>query len=149
MIDIKSKREIEIMREACIITAIAHEAVGKAIRPGMSTLDLNIIAEKVIISNGAIPSFKGYPSGDKKVVDFPAAACISINDEVIHGIPSRNRIIQNGDVVSVDLGAYKNGFHGDMARTYIIGNVETETKKLVEITKQAFFEGIKFAKVRI
>ena len=146
MVDIKSKREIELMREACRITAMAHAAVAKAIKHGMSTLDINKIAEDVILSNGAIPSFKGYPSGYKDVPDFPMAACISVNDEVIHGIPDKNRIIKNGDIVSIDLGAYKNGFHGDMARTIIIGNVDDETKRLVEVTKQAFFEGIKFAK---
>ena len=149
MVDIKSKREIELMREACKITAMAHEAVAKAIKPGMSTLDIDRIAEELIISKGAIPSFKGYPSGEEGVPDFPATACISINDEIIHGIPSKNRIIKNGDIVSVDLGAYKNGFHGDMARTIMIGNVDNETKRLVEVTRQAFFEGLKFAKVRL
>ena len=150
MVDIKSKREIELMREACKITAMAHAAVAKAIKPGMSTLDINKIAEDVILASGAIPSFKGYPSGYKDVPDFPETACISVNDEVIHGIPSKNRIIKNGDIVSVDLGAYKNGFHGDMARTIIVGDgaldIPSETRRLVEITRQAFFEGIKFAK---
>jgi len=153
MVDIKSKREIELMREACRITAMAHEVVAKAIRPGMSTADLDKIAEEVILSNGATPSFKGYPSSERGVPDFPATACISINDEVIHGIPSRNRIIKNGDIVSVDLGAYKNGFNGDMARTIIVEGVGAsfhacppETSRLVEVTRQAFFEGIKFAK---
>lgn len=146
MIDIKSKKEIELMREACVITAMAHEAVAKAIRPGISTWELDKIAYELIISNKAIPSFKGYPSAYKDVEDFPATACISINDEVIHGIPNKSRIIKNGDIVSIDLGAHKNGFHGDMARTIIIGDVDNETKKLVEVTKQSFFEGIKFAK---
>lgn len=145
MIDIKSKREMELMREACKITAMAHYAVAEAIKPGMTTKELDKIAESVILKNGAIPSFKNYPSGYKDVPNFPATACISINDEVIHGIPSET-IIKNGDIVSVDLGAYKNGFHGDMARTIIVGEVAEETKRLVEVTKQAFYEGIKFAK---
>ena len=96
--------------------------------------------------NGAIPAEKGYPSGIKGVPDFPASICASINDEVIHGIPSKNVILKEGDLVSIDLVAYKDGFNGDMARTYIVGNTSNENKRLVEITKQAFFEGIKFAK---
>lgn len=120
MIDIKSKREMELMREACKITAMAHDAVKKAIKPGITTKELDEIAEKVILDNGATPSFKNYPSGYKDVSNFPATACISINDEVIHGIPSNKTIIKEGDIVSIDLGAYKNGFHGDMARTIII-----------------------------
>lgn len=146
MVYIKSKREIELMRESCKITAMAHEEVRKAVRPGINTLELDKIAEKVIKENGAIPSFKGYPSMHKHIQDFPGTICISINDEVIHGIPSRSRIIEDGDIVSIDCGAYKNGFHGDMARTIIVGEVDNETKKLVEVTKASFFEGIKFAK---
>jgi len=103
MIDIKSKREIEIMREACKITAMAHEAVRMAIKPGISTIELDKIAEDVILSNGAVPSFKNYPSPYKEIKKFPSSACISINDEVIHGIPSKNRIIKEGDLVSIDL----------------------------------------------
>ena len=147
MVDIKSGREIELIKESCKITAMAHKAVADAIRPGISTLELDRIAEEVIRANGAIPSFKNYPSRLKGVQNFPATACISINDEVIHGIPSRNRIIQDGDVVSIDLGAYKNGFHGDMARTIVVGKADDKKRRLVEVTKQAFFEGMKFAKV--
>lgn len=146
MVDIKSKREIDAMKEACRITNLAHIAVANAIKPGITTLELDKIAEDVIIKNGAVPSFKNYPSGYKDVPNFPATACISVNDEVIHGIPSSKTIIKEGDIVSVDLGAYKNGFHGDEARTIIIGEVDKKTKQLVEVTKQAFFEGIKFAK---
>ena len=148
MIEIKSKREIELMKEACKITAMAHKAVEKAIRPGMTTMELDKIAEKEIIDNGAIPSFKNYPSGIKGIENFPATACISINNEIIHGIPSDKVYIKDGDIVSVDLGAYKNGFHGDMARTYLGGKVSEKGKRLVEVTKKSFFEGIKFAKVR-
>ena len=103
MINIKSKKEIELMSESCRITAMAHEAIKEIIRPGISTLELDKIAEKVIISNGATPSFKNYPSYQKGVGNFPGTACISINDEVIHGIPSKNIIVKNGDVVSIDI----------------------------------------------
>ena len=146
MIEIKSKREIELMREACKIAALTHKAIEEAIRPGISTLELDKIAEDTMRKNGAIPAEKGYPSGIKGVPDFPASICASINDEVIHGIPSKNVILKEGDLVSIDLVAYKDGFNGDMARTYIVGNTSNENKRLVEITKQAFFEGIKFAK---
>ena len=103
MIEIKSNREIELMKESCRITAMAHEAVKKAIRPGITTLELDKIAEEVILSNGGVASFKNYPSPYKGVQNFPATACISINDEIIHGIPSKSRIIKEGDIVSVDL----------------------------------------------
>ena len=105
-----------------------------------------MIAENVIRKNGAIPAEKGYPSGIKGVKDFPASICASINDEVIHGIPSKNVILKNGDIISMDLVAYKDGFNGDMARTYIVGSTSKENERLIEITKQSFFEGIKFAK---
>ena len=95
---------------------------------------------------GAIPAEKGYPSGVKEVMDFPGSICASVNDVVIHGIPSKREILKDGDIISVDLVAYKDGFNGDCARTYYVGNVSKEAKRLVEITKQAFFEGIKFAK---
>lgn len=147
MIYIKSKKEIELMKEACKITAMAYEAIAKLIKPGITTEKLDEIAQKVILKAGAIPSFKNYPSGYKNIPNFPTTTCISINDEIIHGIPSKKRSIKEGDIVSVDLGAYKNGFHGDMARTIIVGNVDKNVQKLVKITKQAFYEGLKFAKV--
>ena len=146
MITIKSPREIELMKEACKVAFLAHKAIEEAIKPGMTTYELDKIAEDTIRKNGGIPAEKGYPSGVEGVPDFPASTCISINDEVIHGIPSKTRIIQDGDIVSVDLVALKNGYNGDMARTYLVGNVSKEAKRLVEVTKQAFFEGIKFAK---
>ena len=147
MVDIKSKREIEIMKEACIIAARTQKEIEKAIRVGISTWELDQIAEKYIRSCGAIPAEKGYPSGIKGIPDFPASTCISVNDEVIHGIPSKNVILKEGDLVSVDLVVFKNGFNGDCARTYIVGKTSKENEKLVSVTKQAFFEGIKFAKV--
>ena len=147
MITIKSKREIELMKEACKITALALKEIEKNIAPGITTMKLDQIAEEVIRSHGAIPSFKNFPSGFDGVPNFPATACISVNDEVIHGIPSKDTYIREGDIVSVDMGAYKNGFHGDAARTFIIGEVSKEIEELVKVTKQAFFEGIKYAKL--
>ncbi len=146
MIEIKSKREIELMKEACKLAALTHKAVEQAIKPGISTLELDRIAEKTILDNGGIPAQKGYPGPDKYTPDFPATICASINDEVIHGIPSKNVILKEGDIVSIDLVAYKDGFNGDAARTYIVGKTTKENERLVKITREAFFEGIKFAK---
>ena len=146
MVSIKSEREIEFMKEASRITAETHNMLEKAIRPGISTLELDKMAEEFIKSQGGIPAQKGYPSGVRGVPAFPSTLCISINDEIIHGIPSKNKIIRDGDVVSIDLVVLKNGFHGDAARTHLVGNVSDEARKLVEVTRQAFFEGIKFAK---
>lgn len=145
MVTIKSQKEIEKMKEACKLTALVYDEIEKYIKPGISTMDLDNFAEKIIRSNGGIPAQKGYPSGEKGVPAFPGTLCISINDEIIHGIPSKKTIIKDGDVVSVDLVVYKNGFHGDAARTYIVGKSSPEKQKLVDITKQAFFEGIKYA----
>ena len=146
MVTIKSKQEIEKMREACKIAALAQKAVEEAIKPGISTWELDKIAEKTIRDNGAIPAEKGYPSGEKGVPDFPGSICASVNDEVIHGIPSKRAILREGDIVSVDLVACKNGFNGDCARTYVVGKTDKETLRLIDITKKAFFEGIKYAK---
>lgn len=146
MVDIKSKREIELMKEACHITALAHKAIENAIKPGITTLELDKIAERTIRENGGIPAQLGYPSGQKGVPAFPASICASINDEVIHGIPSSRVKLKDGDIVSIDMVSYKNGFNGDAARTYTVGNVSPNAKKIIEITKQAFFEGIKYAK---
>ena len=129
------------MRELCI-----HNEIEKSIKPGMTTAELDQIVEKTMKKYGAISAEKGYNPGIKGVPPYPASACISINDEVIHGIPSSKRIIQDGDIVSIDLVSLKNGFHGDAARTYLVGNVSKDAKRLVEVTKQAFFEGIKYAK---
>ena len=145
MVSIKNQKEIEKMREACRVANLAQKAVAAAIRPGISTYELDKIAERTMRANGAIPAEKGYPSGEKGIPDFPCSICASINDEVIHGIPSKKVILKDGDIISIDLVAYKDGFNGDCARTYLVGNVSKEAKRLVEITKQAFFEGIKFA----
>ena len=146
MITIKSEKEIELMREACRIANLAQKAIEAEIKPGVTTLYLDKIAEKTMRDNGAIPAEKGYPSGIKGVMDFPGSICASVNDEVIHGIPSSRTILKDGDIISVDLVAYKNGFNGDCCRTYLVGNVSEEKRRLVEITKQAFFEGMKYAK---
>ena len=146
MVSIKSDREIELMKEACKITAETHEMLGKIIKPGMSTYELDKIAEDFIKLKGGIPAQKGYPSGVKGVPNFPSTLCISINDVVIHGIPDKKTIIQDGDIVSIDLVVLKNGFHGDAARTHLVGNVSDEARKLVEVTEKAFWEGIKYAK---
>ena len=146
MVTIKSKKEIELMREACKVVALTHQAIEEAIKPGITTAELDEIVEKTMKKYGAISAEKGYNPGIKGVPPYPASACISVNDEVIHGIPSKKRIIKEGDIVSVDLVALKNGFHGDAARTYLVGNVSKDAKRLVEVTKQAFFEGLKYAK---
>ena len=146
MVYIKSKNEIEKMREACRVANLAQKAIERAIKPGVSTWELDQIAETTMKENGAIPAEKGYPSGMKGVPDFPASICASVNDNIIHGIPSKRTILKEGDIISVDLVAYKDGFNGDCCRTYCVGNVSEEAKRLVEVTKQAFFEGIKYAK---
>ena len=146
MITIKSNKEIELMKEAGRVVALTHKAIEEAIRPGISTYDLDMIAEETMKKYGAVSAEKGYPSGVKGVPDFPANTCISVNDVVIHGIPSKKQILKEGDIVSVDMVALKNGYNGDMARTYIVGKGTKEAERLVAVTKQAFYEGLKFAK---
>ena len=145
MVTIKSEKEIKLMKEACRVTSLVYKEIEKIIKPGMTTMELDKFAEKIIKENGGIPAQKGYPSGMRGVPPFPATLCISINDEVIHGIPSHKKVIQDGDVVSIDLVVYKDGYNRDAARTFIVGNGSDEAKKLVDITKKAFFEGIKYA----
>ena len=140
MISIKNSKEIECMREACKVVALVYEELENKIKPGMSTFELDQIAEKKMRSLGAIPAEKGYDIGIRGVPPFPASICVSINDEVIHGIPSKKRIIQEGDVVSIDTVALKNGFNGDAARTFIVGKGTKEAQRLVEVTKQAFLK---------
>ena len=146
MVTIKSKKEIELMKEACKVVALTYQELEKRIKPGMTTWELDQIAEKTMRSLGAIPAEKGYNIGIKGVPPYPATLCVSINDEVIHGIPSKNKVIREGDLVSIDTVALKNGFNGDAARTFIVGKASKEAERLVQVTKQAFFEGIKFAK---
>ena len=146
MVTIKSKKEIELMKQACKVVAILYNELEKEIKPGVSTWEIDKKAEAIIKSLGAIPAEKGYDVGIKGVPPYPASICISINDEVIHGVPSKNKFIKEGDIVSIDTVALKNGFNGDAARTFMVGNVSKEAKRLVDVTKQAFFEGIKYAK---
>ncbi len=138
MIVIKSKQQIELMREAGKIVAETHQILKEAVRPGISTLELDKIAEDNIRKYNAIPSFKGYGG-------FPGSICASVNDEVVHGIPS-SRILKEGDIVSLDIGAYYKGYHSDSAKTHGVGVISEEDRKLIEVTKQSFYEGIKFAK---
>lgn len=146
MVTIKSKKEIELMKEACKVVALVYQELEQKIKPGMSTWELDQIAENKMRSLGAIPAEKGYDIGIRGVPPFPASICVSINDEVIHGIPSKQRILKDGDVVSIDTVALKNGYNGDAARTFIVGKASKNAQRLVEVTKQAFFEGIKYAK---
>lgn len=138
-VTIKSPREIELMRKAGEILAKTHDELANALHPGMSTLDVDQLGEKIIRSFGCIPSFKNYNG-------YPASICVSVNDEVVHGIPSRQRILKEGDIVSLDAGVIYKGYHSDAARTYGIGTISPEAQKLIDVTKQSFFEGIKFAK---
>ena len=140
MVTIKSKKEIELMKEACKVVAILYEELEKIIKPGMTTWQIDEIAEQIIRQNGAIPAEKGYNVGIKGIPDYPAATCISVNDEVIHGIPSKKKIIKEGDIVSIDTVALKNGFHGDAARTFTVGKISKEAQNLIDITKQAFLK---------
>ena len=146
MVTIKSKKEIELMKDVCKVVAKLYNELEEKIKPGMSTWEIDKMAEKIMRDLGAIPAQIGYDPGIKGVPKYPAATCISVNDEIIHGIPSKKTIIKEGDIVSIDTVALKNGFNGDAARTFIVGNAQKEAKRLVEVTKQAFFEGIKYAK---
>ena len=138
-VTIKSPREIELMRKAGEILAMVHEELAAALHPGMSTMDIDRLGEKLIRSHGCIPSFKNYNG-------YPGSICVSVNDEVVHGIPSRHRILKEGDIVSLDAGVIYKGYHSDAARTWGVGAVSPEAQKLMDVTKQAFFEGIRFAK---
>lgn len=138
-VTIKSSKEIELMREAGKILAKTHDELEKILKPGMSTWDIDHIGEEIIRSYGCLPSFKNYNG-------YPASICVSVNDEVVHGIPNKQRVIQEGDIVSLDAGVIYKGYHSDAARTHGVGKISREAEKLIEVTKQSFFEGIKFAK---
>lgn len=138
-VSIKSEREIELMREAGRILARVHEELGKMIKPGISTLDIDRAGERMIRGYGCTPSFKNYNG-------YPASICVSVNDEVVHGIPNRHRILHEGDIVSLDAGVIYNGYHSDAARTHAVGRIRPEAEKLIQVTKDCFFEGIKYAR---
>ena len=138
MITLKSSHEIQLMRRAGEITAAARALAGAMVAPGVSTREIDRAVHRFIKSQGAAPSFLGYNG-------FPASVCISVNDEVIHGIPG-SRVLREGDIVSVDVGAFKGGYHGDCAATYPCGKISDEARRLIEVTRQSFFEGLRYAR---
>ena len=137
MITIKNERELESMRRACKITAAARALAGEMVRPGVSTKAIDQAVHDYIVGQGAKPSFLNYNG-------FPASSCISVNSTVVHGIPG-GYVLKEGDIVTVDVGAFYEGFHGDCAATFPCGAISTEAQKLIDVTKQSFFEGMKFA----
>ncbi len=138
-VTIKTAQEIELMREAGKILALTHQELERAVKPGVSTWELDHMAEEFIRSYGAMPSFLNYNG-------FPASICVSVNEEVVHGIPSKSRILQEGDIVSIDAGVYIHGYHSDAARTHAVGDISPSARQLIEVTRQSFFEGLKYAK---
>ncbi len=138
MIVLKTSRELSLMKEACVISAGALKAAGEAVAPGVSTADINRVAHEYIVKHGAVPTFLGYNG-------YPAASCISINDEVIHGIPNKKRIVKAGDIVSIDVGATFNGYVGDNAATFAAGEISPEAQRLCDTTRESLYEGIKAA----
>lgn len=138
-VTIKSAHEIELMREAGRLLEIVHKELAAAIRPGISTYELDRIGERKIRSFGCIPNFLNYNG-------YPASFCISVNDEVVHGIPYKEKILHEGDIVSIDAGLIYKGMHSDAARTYGVGKISPEAQKLIDVTKECFFKGIEFAK---
>ena len=137
MIAVKNERELSLMRQACKITAAARALAGEMVRPGVTTAQIDKAVREFIVSQGAKPSFLNYNG-------FPASACISVNDTVIHGIPG-GYVLKEGDIVSVDVGAFFRGYHGDCAATFPCGAISTEAQRLIDVTKQSFYEGIRFA----
>ena len=139
MILVKSSTEIEYMRESGRIVAEVHAILKDKIKPGITTKELDEIAERIILEHGAQPAFKGYGG-------FPATICASVNEEVVHGIPG-DRVLREGDIISIDVGALKNGYYGDSAKTYPVGEISTKAEKLIRVTRESFYEGLKFCKV--
>lgn len=139
MITIKTEEEIALMRESCRRLAILHKELEEYLKPGLSTKDIDSYGEALIEKLGGVPNFKNYQG-------YPAAICVSVNDEVVHGVPRADRIINDGDIVSLDCGLIYKGFHSDAARTHAVGDVSPKVKALIEATKQSFFDGIKMAK---
>jgi len=142
VIILKTKHEIALMREAGRIVAEVFDLLRERLRPGVTTGELDRIAEELIRKRGAIPSFKGYPGRDRRARPFPGAICTSINEEVVHGIPSYRRRLREGDIISIDVGAIYKGYHGDAAWTFAIGEVSEEARRLLEVTKGALYAGI-------
>lgn len=138
-VSIKSPREIELMTEAGRILAIVHDELGKALCPGITTLDIDRLGEEIIRSYDCVPSFLDYNG-------YPASICVSVNDEVVHGIPNGRRVLKDGDIVGLDAGVIYKGYHSDAARTHGIGEISREAEELIRVTRECFFEGIKYAK---
>ncbi len=138
-VTIKSNREIELMRESCRLLANIFEELGNSVKPGISTLSIDRLGEKLIRSCGCVPNFLHYEG-------YPASICVSVNDEVVHGIPRANRILHEGDIVSLDAGLIYKGYHSDMARTFGVGKISDDARKLIEETRNSFFEGVSKAK---
>ncbi|HHE33137.1 MAG TPA: type I methionyl aminopeptidase [Chlorobaculum parvum] len=146
MITIKSEREIKLMREAGDIVGRVLDMLEQEIAPGMTTKRLDELAEQFIRDHQAVPSFLNYaPKGEPNVTPYPATLCVSINEEVVHGVPSQKRVIREGEIVSVDCGAYKSGYHGDSARTFVIGQIDSEVQQLVDVTRECLYRGIEQA----
>lgn len=138
-VTIKTAREIELMREAGRLLEKVHDELADFVKPGISTLDIDRFGEKLIRSLGCTPNFLNYNG-------YPASICVSVNDEVVHGIPKKNRTLQEGDIVSLDAGLIYKGYHSDAARTHAVGNISPEAQQLIDVTRESFFEGIKYAK---
>ena len=138
-VTIKSARQIELMREAGRLLAEVHDELAAFVKPGISTKDIDKLGEKLIRDRGCIPNFLNYNG-------YPASICVSVNDEVVHGIPNKHRILQDGDIVSLDAGLIYKGYHSDAARTHAVGTISKEAQQLIDVTRQSFFEGIKYAK---
>ena len=137
-VTVKSARELGLMRDSGKILAEVHAKLGEFVKPGISTLEIDQLGEKLIRGYDCVPNFLHYNG-------YPASICVSVNDEVVHGIPKADRILQEGDIVSLDAGLIYKGYHSDAARTHAVGNISEEAKRLIEVTKQSFFEGIKLA----
>lgn len=144
MKSIKTNKEIELMKKAGEIVALALNKIEEAVKPGVTTIELDRIAEEFIRKSGAIPSFKGYKAAFQSVADFPGSICASVNNEVVHGIPGLIEL-KDGDIISIDVGAYIDGFHGDAARTFPVGKISKEAQRLIDVTRESFYEGIKHA----
>lgn len=138
-VSIKSSREIELMRESCKLLEDVFYNMEQFVKPGISTKDIDRLGEKLIRKHGCEPNFLNYNG-------YPASICVSVNDEIVHGIPRDDHILQEGDIVSLDAGLIYKGYHSDMARTFGVGEISEEARKLIQVTRQSFFEGIKFAK---
>lgn len=138
-VTIKTPREIELMREAGKILAEVHDRLGELVKPGITTYEIDKEGERMIREYGCIPSFLNYNG-------YPASICVSVNEEVVHGIPSRKRVLKDGDIVSLDAGVIYKGYHSDAARTHAVGKISNEAQRLIDITRESFYEGIKYAK---